>query len=920
MPGRIAPKSAAVSQGPQTAGHPAPSGAVSHGPQAAGKRGASKRSKTGMAECSEAASQWQKAIKSGQRAPAAVYLKLAQCRAATRTSKAASKQARSGKISGHAAAGIQARQKKRVAGNLATTSARQDRLRELLAKRNARPISETDRARAAATVTRLTGNTETGPSAALQRLRAGKKPRADKQALAKLNERNKLPDVKTSQLPDHVRTAMGLDKPIGPGGLMAGYDRSAPAAPMDKTAALVARVRGSSGNATARLLADKNKRDATRRRSVLESQGRSAPAPHSMVGGRKATAPAAPAPAPTAPGYTETKSAINRVRVKMKEKAERTSGVQTLKTSDIKADPTRFQYKMNTHGPVGVTDQFKGTDTWNKELAGVIQVWKDPSNGQTYVVNGHHRFELAQRLGVGKLNVQYIKAKTDVEARMKGALTNIAEGRGTSVDAAKFFRDQPHVQDWNAELKARGISLKEKTAAEGLALKDLAAPVWRDVVNEIAPVSRGVAIGKAGLRHEDQIALYRKAQAGNWTSGKTSEFATEIKNSSLVKVKTGGLFDDAEEVNVFEHKAALADRFKTRLASDKNLFGKVARTRNAGRIEQVGANRIDVQASAARATDADNAIMTFDRERKYGGVVSRIMNKHAERIAKGEKLDKVYGDFEKQMGQALRMHNQGKFERRAARQQAAKEAPKPPAPAPKPEPIRRRLKDRKRFTGPKAPKKPESFGNGQLAPGRGTEERKQLAGQRLKQREFIKNGKNSFDKPFLDTGKTFGQAAKIISKSQPHHGTNAYEIAGKMAARPMGWVDNVKSAIKIEKLNAQQRREENWKPNSKDIGIIQAISDKNQEGYTVYKQVQEKGPGISYITKESPAYTHLVKKGLVEIKTDSYGYSTPKLTEKGSRYVAKPKTITRRLKIRKQAAGQPSAAARLRAKRAPVSA
>ena len=314
-----------------------------------------------------------------------------------------------------------------------------------------------------------------------------------------------------------------------------------------------------------------------------------------------------------------------------------------------------------------MTNQFKETKVWNPELAGVVQVWKDPANNQTYVVNGHHRFELAQRLGVKNLNVQYIKAATDKEARQKGALTNIAEGRGTSTDAAKFMRDSPNVKDWHEEFRKSGISLSERTASEGLALKDLHPEIFRKVVDELTPVSRAAAIGRAELHQEDQLKLFRKAESGGWTAGKTGEFATEMKNSARVKTGGGGLFGDDEETSVFEHRAGIADRFKSRLASDKNLFNKVARTRNAGRIEQVGANKIDVSASAARATDAENALMTFESERKFTGRVNTELNKFGQRMAAGEKLDKVYPEFEKRMLQTLRLTNSGAFDRRKAR-------------------------------------------------------------------------------------------------------------------------------------------------------------------------------------------------------------------------------------------------------------
>jgi hypothetical protein len=82
-----------------------------------------------------------------------------------------------------------------------------------------------------------------------------------------------------------------------------------------------------------------------------------------------------------------------------------------------------------------------GVKNWNPESAGVISVWRDPANGKTFVVNGHHRLDLANRLGVEKVTARYIDAPDAATARMKGAITNIAEGRGTPIDAAKVFRE-----------------------------------------------------------------------------------------------------------------------------------------------------------------------------------------------------------------------------------------------------------------------------------------------------------------------------------------------------------------------------------------------------------------------------------------------------------------------------------------------
>lgn len=52
-------------------------------------------------------------------------------------------------------------------------------------------------------------------------------------------------------------------------------------------------------------------------------------------------------------------------------------------------------------------------------------VWLDHANGKTYVVNGHHRGDLAKRLGEKSITVKYLDAK---DARAKGALIVTVHG------------------------------------------------------------------------------------------------------------------------------------------------------------------------------------------------------------------------------------------------------------------------------------------------------------------------------------------------------------------------------------------------------------------------------------------------------------------------------------------------------------
>lgn len=602
------------------------------------------RSKTGNAACSDAASNWQLSLRGKAALDPETYRTLAKCRAMRRTQTQADAHSRTGKLSDQGKSALEGRIQKRFDSGLITQKSRTDRLDTLLKQR-----AERDRPVVAKTA--MTEEEYLGAKG-LSRLGFGdvalhRMPRMNEQnkTRKRLIEKQRQKDESYQSRRDAARAEYAQKKAAGEIREPSREERLAAIASGHEDNAQVQAAR--------RLL---EKRAAKKSDAVDITTQRLAP-----------TASAARVLHPIA--SKPLKSTVKAVKGKLIAKAESSSGVATLRTDSIKADPERFQYKMNTSGPVGVTDQFKETTTWNRELAGVVQVWKDPGNNQTFVVNGHHRFELAQRLGVKRLNVQYIQAKDAAEARTKGALTNIAEGRGTSVDAGKFFRERGNLDTVVSDLKARGISLSEKTASEGLALAKTAPKIWRDVVDEMTPVSRAVAIGKSDLRHEDQMQIYRKATEGNWRSGKTAEFATELKRAPLVKSGSASLFGDDEFVNVAEHRAALSDRFKTQLKSGKKLFGTVARSRNAGRLESAG-NKIDRESSAAIAESNDRALMAFDIERKFGSRTSRLLDRYATQIAQGDKLDRIYAGFEARVTKALQRDIEKPFEMRLAKRKA----------------------------------------------------------------------------------------------------------------------------------------------------------------------------------------------------------------------------------------------------------
>lgn len=177
--------------------------------------------------------------------------------------------------------------------------------------------------------------------------------------------------------------------------------------------------------------------------------------------------------------------------------------VQRVKVQDINADPEIFQFKQDVD-QAGIQKQLKGE--WNELAAGNLLLWES-KDGKIFVANGHHRLELAKRLGVEQINAQILKEAdgfSPTDARRLAAEANILEGKGTIYDQAEYFRlNQEYTPD---VVKQKGL------AGQGYAIGRLATDNTysqfrnRKITPEAAEaISRGApgdeALQAAGIKY-----------------------------------------------------------------------------------------------------------------------------------------------------------------------------------------------------------------------------------------------------------------------------------------------------------------------------------------------------------------------------------------------------------------------------------
>ncbi|MGE0463431.1 MAG: 2'-5' RNA ligase family protein [Vicinamibacterales bacterium] len=315
----------------------------------------------------------------------------------------------------------------------------------------------------------------------------------------------------------------------------------------------------------------------------------------------------------------------------------------------ILADPERFQFKQQANRE-GVTTEDRIPGPWNENRAGLLLVWRDPQNGQTYVINGHHRLEAGKRLGAERFAVRYIDAATADDALLEGALTNIAEKRGTPVDVAKVVRTAGLSAD---SLRDAGVNPESALARDGLALAKLSDPIFVRVATGEIPVGHGAVIGAADLSPEGQDAVLKlwerqKEKNRTLTPAQLAALVEDVAGSAEVrKAASDGqrnIFADVlgeERVeNTAVERAVLKDFVRQELAKDKRLFGFVAKGARPEELAR-GGNVIDVAASKRIASAAVEVAETFDSLASYAGPVADALNAAASAIVGGEKVHAV---------------------------------------------------------------------------------------------------------------------------------------------------------------------------------------------------------------------------------------------------------------------------------------
>ena len=310
-----------------------------------------------------------------------------------------------------------------------------------------------------------------------------------------------------------------------------------------------------------------------------------------------------------------------------------------MRVADLKRSPERFQYKLNVNKD-GVTTQFKDV-SFNPELAGSLGVWQDPQSGETFVVNGHHRHELAERSGFdGELQVYHLRAANEQEARAKGALMNIAGGHGTAIDAAKYFRDSGQTPE---SMKEDGVSLTAKLTNDAIILTKLSPALFAPLTHGLYRQGRALAIAKHLDSHEDQEDLDKLIERKDASQSQpvsdhvVEEMGRQMAMAARIAAGPQQATLPGMGSNTPQSRSTLAERAEISSAIRRSMTGRLNKFRavsNERAAETLGShNTIDADANRDEAKRIAGELDTFDRESVYRGPISDLLSAAAEELA-----------------------------------------------------------------------------------------------------------------------------------------------------------------------------------------------------------------------------------------------------------------------------------------------
>ena len=351
----------------------------------------------------------------------------------------------------------------------------------------------------------------------------------------------------------------------------------------------------------------------------------------------------------------------------------RSSNIESVDPRTVTVDAKRFQFKAGGDTE-GVTDRLKGVEEWDPMRAGISVIYEQ-ADGARFIVDGHQRLALAKRIGDDATLNAIVLRETDgvtvADARQRAAMKNIAEGTGTSLDAAKVFREMGP----EALSEMPGLPPQSALVRTARSLAELEQDAFEYVANALKPEQYAMAsiVGELIKAGPEQLAAIRALVESNPGTLLQARFIVEqIRAAGFETTETMDLFGGQTiSETLFKERARILDNAIKRLKKDKATFRTLVERES--EISGAG-NVLERQSNLERLGEDEETIQTLSRLANTKGPVSDALNEAARKLKNGERVDRVTRDFlaaarrpaDEQRGPGTEVRDAGRAEQEAA--------------------------------------------------------------------------------------------------------------------------------------------------------------------------------------------------------------------------------------------------------------
>lgn len=359
---------------------------------------------------------------------------------------------------------------------------------------------------------------------------------------------------------------------------------------------------------------------------------------------------------PTNQALAELDAANRSRQVQTGDLSEQGTGVYRVPTDQIQVDPEQYQFRSRVNQD-GVDERLSGVTKWDDNRAGTLLLHRR-RDGSIFAADGHHRRDLALRLGQPDVNARILEEADGFDvpaARVEAAMANIADGKAEPLDVAKVFRD---VDAPNKEIREQFDLPRNQVSLDGEALANLSDNAFGLVSSGQLSEKDGAAIGASFDDPAQQEAAVRAFQNGEpKTAFERQLLVNEIKAAGFAESQgdQGGLFgDDPTEISLLQQRLSVLNSLRQALTFDKKLFGSL--NKNADRAGEAG-NKIATEANKEITQESANALEMINRV-STTPALNEMVNRAARRLVDGEKKAPVVRDLKAE----LRAYEQGNYQ------------------------------------------------------------------------------------------------------------------------------------------------------------------------------------------------------------------------------------------------------------------